>query len=128
MKQFLFNETIKQYKKITNLKKELRFTSLTIGAFFITSIAMLMLAFTPKVSQLFVNTNNVKTNDVISIHVAFSNDELFAANSFSKPANNFLFIKPTFSLAFNNINSTYNITKVNFTSVLGKNNSNTSTI
>ncbi len=128
MKQFLFNETIKQYKKITNLKKELRFTSLTIGAFFITSIAMLMLAFTPKASQLFVNTNSVKTNDVISIHVAFSNVESFAANSFSKSANNFPFIKPTYSVVLNNIHSTYTITKVNFISVLGKNTSNTFTI
>lgn len=105
-------------KKITNLKTELRFTSLTIGAFFITSIVLLMLAFTPKASQLFVNTNSVKTNDVISIHVAFSNVESFAANSFSKSANNFPFIKPTNSVAFNNHISLPNkISTVGFTTV-----------
>jgi len=99
------------------LKKELRFTSLIIGAFFITCIAMFMLTFTPKVSQLFVNTNNVKTNDVNSINVAFSNDELFAANTLSKPANNFLFIKPTYLLAFN-INTLPNkISAVSFRTV-----------
>ena len=76
-----------------------------------------MLAFTPKVSQLFVNTNSVKPNDLNSGHVAFSNVELFAANSFSKSANNFLFIKPTYSVAFNNDILPNTVSAVSFTTV-----------
>lgn len=105
-------------KKITNLKTELRFTSLTIGAFFITSIVLLMLAFTSKVSKLFVNTNIVSTNNAQSVHVAISHVELCAANPFYKSANNFYFIKPTNSVAFNNHISLPNkISTVGFTTV-----------
>jgi len=99
------------------LKKELRITSHLIGALFITSFAMLMLAFTPKVSQLFANTNNLDINNAHSVHVAISHDELYAANPFYKSANNFYFIKPTNSVALIKYLLANKISTVGFTTV-----------
>ncbi len=104
-------------KKINNLKKELRITSHLIGVLLI-NIAFLLLAFTSKVSKLFVFINNIISNYLNSVHIAFSNVKLFAANNISKSSKNLFFIKPTHSVAFNNHISLPNkISTVGFTTV-----------